>query len=319
MLTLKGCFLLGMATSCLSAANSIPADATEETKAPTLASPYQPYKLKLFPYFLPPARPHGLFIKARINGGPQLRLLLDSGAEFIVLDKKSAAKSGHTGGKVLDLVGAGKTVRPALQSVAEIVDLGELAFRNCPIVKVDGKLAEGIDGVVPLALFSGFQLRLDIPGRSLSLIPYSAEHPSAEDGFVKVRTEHRLLFIASRLEGRKEAYLLFDTGSSFNIIANTTAAALNLSRALAPAIPVQPGAGAVDGRLLHHGIAAEIGGRTMALDPVVAIDLSEISRRNQIEVSGVIGHPALLESVVTIDYRDSMIRIANAREERASR
>jgi len=319
MRALEGCFLFGMAASCLSAANSIPANATGESKASTLASPYQPYKLKLFPYFIPPARPHGLFIKARINGGPQLRLLLDSGAEFIVLDKKSAAKSGHAGGKVLDLVGAGKTVRAAAQSVAATVDLGELAFRNCPIVIVDGKLAEGIDGVVPLSLFSGFQVRLDVPARTLGLAPYSEEHPSAEDGFVKVRTEHRLLFIASRLEGWREANLLFDTGSSFNIISNTAAAALNRSRALAPAIAVQPGAGAADGRLLHHGIAADIGGRAMALDPVVAIDLSEISRRHQMEVSGVIGHPALLESVVTIDYRDSMIRIANAREERASR
>jgi hypothetical protein len=52
-----------------------------------------------------------------------------------------------------------------------------------------------------------------------------------------------------------------------------------------------------------------LGNQTLALDPVVAVDLTELSRHHDFEVSGVIGYPALVNSVLTVNYRDSLIHL----------
>src|ERR1035441_2231749 len=56
------------------------------------------YSLKLNAVITPEAQTMGLYLKTRIDGGPVLRMLLDSGAQHIVLDKRAAAKAGRTAG-----------------------------------------------------------------------------------------------------------------------------------------------------------------------------------------------------------------------------
>src|SRR5215475_11580428 len=70
-------------------------------------APVPVHQLRLGPFVVPPTRMVGLIVKARVNGGPELRLLLDSGASMITLDTRAAAKSNCVGGIDYDLVGAG--------------------------------------------------------------------------------------------------------------------------------------------------------------------------------------------------------------------
>jgi hypothetical protein len=51
------------------------------------------------------------------------------------------------------------------------------------------------------------------------------------------------------------------------------------------------------------------GSRELAAGPVVAIDLSTASRYHNLEVSGLIGYPALRDSVLIVNYRDGLVRI----------
>src|ERR1700693_5460466 len=76
-------------------------------ETPHLPGALPGYRVKLDPFVVPPARTVGLLVTARINGGPMLRLLLDSGTQYVVLNRKAALKSGCAGGSDLDLVGAG--------------------------------------------------------------------------------------------------------------------------------------------------------------------------------------------------------------------
>jgi hypothetical protein len=140
---------------------------------PSLLSPYQPYDLKLRPFYPVPNRPAGLLLHVRINGGQSLRLVLDSGTEFIVVGPETGRSLGITGGSELELVGLGS--RHARVGRAETVEVGPVSFRSCPVAVVDGKVVEGADGVIPLSLFSDFLLRLDLPGKTLGLIPYPPE------------------------------------------------------------------------------------------------------------------------------------------------
>ena len=301
--------IFGLSAGCFAAANSIPLSPEPAAVEPRLASAYQPYSLRLTALVNPPSGVIGLILKARVDGGPLLRLLVDSGAEHLVLDRKAARKSAQASGMELDLVGAGAASRAARLTTAGLIEVGNVAFRNCPVVVVDGQVAEGIDGVIPLALFAGFLVRLDVPGRVLELEPYEAVRQAPDSAFVHVRAQRRLLFLQTRLEEAHDGYLLLDTGSSYNVISDSAAGALRQPRALAQSLPLTAGAGQTDGRLLSRRISFRFGKWALALEPVVALDLAEMSRRHGIEISGVIGYPALAGSVVTVNYRESLLGI----------
>src|SRR3974377_2284778 len=100
-----GCLSFGMAVDCFWGRGSVPRGAACGVAHVSTAS--QPYRLGLTSVVNPPSGAMGLILKARVNGGPVLRLLVDSGAQYLVLDRKAARKSGQLSGAELDLVGAG--------------------------------------------------------------------------------------------------------------------------------------------------------------------------------------------------------------------
>ena len=270
---------------------------------------YQSHTLKLGSFVIPPSSPAGLLLKVRIDSGPVLRLLLDSGAQFIVLDKAAAAKSGHTGGSQLDLVGVGKQPKVARMSKAGSVRIGDLVFHDCELIVAEGKLLDGIDGVIPLSLFSGFLLRLDIPGRTLDLQPYPPDGRVDDADLTHVRASNNLLFIKAVLNDSHEGYILLDTGAFFSAISESTARALKYPRLFASSVPLQGGVGATEGKMLPSGVRFRFGSRLVEASPVVVVCLDELELHHRMEVAGIVGYPALRESILTINYRDGLVGI----------
>src|ERR1035438_1067885 len=86
-----------------SEANSGP----EGDSLPHLASPYQTYNLGLILFYPRPNRAGGVILRVRINGRRPLRLLLDSGADLIVINAKAGRSTGLSAGSETDLVGLG--------------------------------------------------------------------------------------------------------------------------------------------------------------------------------------------------------------------
>jgi hypothetical protein len=50
----------------------------------------------------------------------------------------------------------------------------------------------------------------------------------------------------------------------------------------------------------------------------IAIDLREMSRREGVEISGLIGYPAVSQAILTINYRDGLIDIQRGAAPRAA-
>ena len=268
----------------------------------------QSHQLRLTPLVHPPNTATGLLLKGSLNGGSPLRLLLDSGAEYLVIDRRAAKRSGiPDAGTDFDLIGAGTAIRRGQVTGAVTVTVGDLTLRDCPLMVVKGRVAEGIDGVIPLSLFDRYEIELDVPARTLTLKPPApaSSHPDA----VRALLHHKLLFLQTRLQREVEGYLLLDTGSSFNVISDASADALSQPRALATPVSLSAGVGATSGRILSTGIPFHLGNQTLNLDRVIAIDLTEMSRRHGLNLAGVIGYPALVTSRLTIDYTRSLVRI----------
>ncbi len=266
--------------------------------------------LKLNSLVIPASPATGLFLKARIDGGPTLRLLLDSGAQNIVLSKRAAAKSGYSGGAELDLVGAGESTSVARMATAGSVAIGDLEFHDCALIIVDHKLLDGIDGVIPLSLFSNFLVRLDIPGKSLQLQPFPADSRIEAGDAHQARSSNDLLFIKGVLNDSSEGYVLLDTGALYNAISERTARALRLPRLFSSPLPVQGGTGTLDARMYSAEVRFRFGSQVLQASEVLVLPLDQMERYHRLEVAGVLGFPALRDSVLCIDYRTGLVSIA---------
>ncbi len=266
---------------------------------PDLVGPYQPYELKLQPFFPVPFRFAGVLLRVRINGSRPLRLVLDSGAESIVIDARAAHSLGLSSGTAIDLVGL--RTRLAWTSTVESVEVGPLSFRNCRIDLIDGEVVEGADGVIPLSMFSNFLMRLDLPDRTLALAPYSdQQRPATAEG--------NLLMVRTRLNQKHDGYVILDTGAFCSAISRQVAGASGGSDFLAD-LPIATGTGAASGSPVSSAVRFELGGRQLVPDRVVALDLSNLSHHYGVEVVGVLGFPALLPYVLTIDYRHRSVKV----------
>lgn len=277
--------------------------------APAATAGHASYRLKLGPFVIPPTRTAGLIVKASIDGGPPLRLLLDSGTQSIVLDGKALRNSGYSRVADFDLVGAGASAAEVVKEVvADTVQVGDLTLRRVPLLIAPHRLAYGIQGVLPLSVFGGFLIRLDIPKKNLDLLPYPQDELGSS-GALKTLASNHLLFVKGTVNEAHEGYFLLDTGACYSAISQSVARELRISEGLAPRVALQAGTAAIDAALLEGAVRLRIGARDFSIGPVVAVDLAGPSSYHNVRISGLIGYPALSNSVVRVNYRDSFIRI----------
>jgi hypothetical protein len=219
------------------------------------------------------------------------------------------AKAGHTlglsSGSEMDLVGLGR--RPAKTGLAEKVEVGPVSFRNCRVAIVEGKVIEGADGVIPLAMFSDFRIRLDLPGRTLALIPYAGEPIPALTSPPTVG-QTGFLLVGALLNRKYHGYVVLDTGAFCSGVSREMAGALNSYQMLGD-LRIVAGTGAVTGQLVSGPVHFEVAGQDLVPNEIVALDLLNLSRHYGVEVVGVLGFPALRPYVLTIDYRNRLVRI----------
>jgi len=274
---------------------------------PYRACPYQSYELHLSSFCPTPSRIAGVLLRTSINGGRPLRLILDSGAESIVIGSKDALSAGLSRESAMDLVGLDST--PASVGHATTVQIGPVCFRNCPVAFVKGRVVEGADGVIPLSLFSDFVLRLNLPEKRLGLIPYPQEGNSGGTATHGV-TQHNLLLVDTVLNGKQNGYVVMDTGAYCSAISAEVAHTLKgFPLPLAPQVHLAAGTGAATGQRVSSRVHFAIANQDLIPDEVVALDLSNLSRHYGVEVMGVLGFPALQPYVLTIDYRNQMVKI----------
>jgi len=284
--------------------------ASAPSTAPHLPGPSPAYRIQLDRFILPPNRVAGLLAKARINGGPQLRLLVDSGAQYIVLSRGAAARSGCRGGTDLDLVGAGASSAALVKQVmADRVELGDLTFRDTPLLISDRPMPDGIQGVLPLSLFSGFLARLDFPAKELDLFPYPSEPMNSAEA-IPIRCSNRLLFLKGTVNQTHEGYFLIDTGSAYTAVSRSLARVLHESELLDARTPLDGGLASIDAPVLNGQVHLQVASRVLVTGPVIAVDLSTAGRYHNFEISGLIGYNALRDSILTVNYRDSVVQIA---------
>ena len=297
---------------CIVTATSVCAGEAATQPAPSAP---QAYKLKLLSFVPQPGHAAGVYLKVRINGGRTLRLLLDSGAEHLVVATAVARNAGLPVGPQLSLIGfGGQPDEGGYYTVAGSVETGPLTLRNCPVDVVNHKVVDGADGVMPLALFSGFLVRLDLPGKVLELTPYENATVPPER-FTRALAVNAVLLLRTVLNGLHDGYYLLDTGAAHNALSRTTVSELGGPGPGSEMRRVQGAAGASEVPQMRYAMHFRTAGQDIVSNDVVLVDLDTFSRYNGVKVAGLLGYPALSRYVLTVDYRHALVRMQAAGEE----
>ena len=280
-----------------------------QRKLAQLASPSEPYHLKLSDFFPSTTTPRGLTVRASINGSKPLRLLLDTGAEGIYLTGRAARKMNLEVLAEARIGGLGMAHSiPGQVTLARTLSIDTFRLENCVVRVTDMNWLPEADGIIGTDVFKDFLVRIDPKRRTLDLEPIAAAQSTAE-ATNAYRSGHFLLVQGFAPNGSR-GYFLVDTGASFTLIASHAA----LSRL--PASLGEEGLGLRDARGSVEGLAAAparvtIAGNEWFDREALTLDLSEFNRRAGFEILGVLGYPLLRQSVMTINYRDGLVEFSS--------
>jgi tetratricopeptide (TPR) repeat protein len=112
------------------------------------------------------------------------RLLLDTGASGILINRRAAEKAGLKRISAVQFTGIGdKGQRDAYFAVADDVRIGDLEFKDCVVTVSEKSMGLDEDGLIGADVFSSFVVDIDIPGDMLRLSPLPKR---PEDSAVKV-------------------------------------------------------------------------------------------------------------------------------------
>lgn len=267
------------------------------------------YDIKLEGYFPIGRKRTGVVLQIRLNGSRPLRMLLDSGAEGILVHQRAVRNLALERLADSSIGGLGRNGGVAGEvALARSVSAGPLTWENCLIRITPEAVVPGADGIIGLDMFRNFLVQLDFRQQILRLRSFPVERPpeSAAASLTTFYQVQHFLLVPTLINGKGEGYFMIDTGSSFGAVISPEAAWLIQPREAA----VQGAGGLVEDAFSTSPIRVSVGAQEW-LDPApVTMNLARMSQTQGVEIRGIIGYPLLQNSVVTINYRDSLIEFA---------
>jgi hypothetical protein len=124
-----------------------------------LTTPYQSYQMKLVPISAGGGQPYGVGVRAQLNKGHTVLLILDTGASGISISPKAAEKAGLEvlSDESTEAHGIGSQKPPeAFGYLAGEVTIGDLQFADFPVATFRGAKTSGYDGIIGADVFQRF-------------------------------------------------------------------------------------------------------------------------------------------------------------------
>jgi hypothetical protein len=159
-------------------------EALGDRKLRRLATPYQHYSLKLAHIGPTPSHSIGVGLHAGFNGGPTVRLLLDTGASGIAISTKAAEKTGleRLGDESSEVHGIGdREPQDSYRYLAREIGIGDLAFADYPVSVFDSAKDPNYDGLIGADVFRRFLVSIDFAKFELTLDPF-VQPPDEDEG-----------------------------------------------------------------------------------------------------------------------------------------
>ena len=124
---------------------------------------------ELLPLLRDASHLRGFGLPVTING-QKSKLLLDTGAGGITVNRKLAARAGVQRLADVRIGGVGdKGDAKGYAAYAGSIRIGSLEFRNCPVDVIDKRSVTDEEGLIGADVFQRFLIEIDFPGRKLRL------------------------------------------------------------------------------------------------------------------------------------------------------
>jgi tetratricopeptide (TPR) repeat protein len=277
-----------------------------------------------------PQQIRGYGLRVKVNGAPA-KLLLDTGASGITIDKKIADKAGVK--KIVDARAGGigdKEAAAGYIAFADSLDIGDLQFQDCYVEVLNKNSVLDDDGLIGADVFSSYLVDIDFPGSKFKLTqlpPYPDEAPveatlesrpspgsHLHDRFVApemkdytpiFRFNHALL-IPTRVNDSAPMLFLIDTGGFDNTI--TPEAAKQVTKiSRDDYMKVKGLSGEVKDVYIAREANLQFAHFKQNREGLVTFSMDHMSNFFGTELAGALGFRMLVMLDIKIDYRDGLV------------
>src|SRR6202142_1861336 len=273
----------------------------------------------------------GYGLSVNLNGA-NAKLLLDTGAGGIVIDRKIAEKAGIKALVQTEIGGIGsKAGAGGYLGFADTIKIGELEFHDCMVHVVDKRSVLDDDGLIGADVFQHYLVDINLPdakfglselpvdpkdtgessaslessaaGKSTWHDPYISQEMKNFSGVYRVG---HMLLIPTSLNDKPPKNFLIDTGAFDNTI--DTGAAREVTKLHGDDYDQVKG---LSGKVAKVYTADKVKIRFSRFgkdrNDLIAFDLSNLSNGVETEVSGTLGFAMLRMLDIKIDYRDGLV------------
>jgi Tfp pilus assembly protein PilF len=285
----------------------------------------------LEPLYDGPKNVHGYGLIVKVNGVSS-RLLLDTGASGILIDRKIAEKAGVKSVTDIHIGGIGD-VGPTAGFLGQAgkIQIGQLEFEGCFVQVSSGRSVMDSDGLIGANVFRHFLVDIYMPANKLKLseLPPYPDEPASEvsldsrssqpvhwhDRYVPPGMEsytpvfefgHGLL-IPTSVNSSPPKLFLIDTGAFDNQL--SLAEAKEVSKVSTEyADEVRGLSGKVKTVYSASNAIIQFSDIRQQREDLITIDLAHVSDDFGTEISGVLGFAMLWMLDMKIDYRDGLVK-----------
>jgi Tfp pilus assembly protein PilF/predicted aspartyl protease len=262
-----------------------------------------------------------MLIEVRVNGEGPFRFLVDTGATSTVISNTllSQLKITPIATSITRCVGGEGRIGSQLCKLSSL-EIGDLKIKNVPVSSFDNAIfAELIDGVLSTSTLSDFLITLDYSDHRILLNPRpsSTGSPCKEGkAAAKLLGEFRifgnLLLVAVSVNHQTSKNFLFDTGAVTSALSKKQASLLGVNEDTPDSrvdIQFAGACGVTKSVLSVNRVDLSSLGRSVKYAQILAVDLQEISKELETEVSGILGGDFFSHYKVTLDYYNTTIKL----------
>lgn len=277
-----------------------------------------------------PTQIRGYGLRVKINGA-SAKLMLDTGAGGITIDKKIADKAGVKKIAESDMRGIGdKGASAGYYGFADSIQIGDLQFEGCYVDVVARGSVLGDDGLIGADVFENFLVDIDFPDAKFKLSqlpPYPDEAPQQSSldseparesmrhdryvapemkGYTPIFRFAHMLLIPTAVNNSPDMLFAMDTGAFDNTI--TPAAAKQVTKINRDDnFHVKGLSGDVKDVYVADKANLRFAHLKQDRQGLVTFGLDGISKSLGTEVSGTLGFRMLILLDIKIDYRDGLV------------
>jgi predicted aspartyl protease len=258
----------------------------------------------------------GYVIQARIGDRDKpVRLLLDTGASGLFLLERMARKRGFEPLAEKTVFGGGGERRHATErGLFGTFTLGDLAFTDAlaSTTRREFDSTGRFHGLLGVGVFAGYRITLDLAAERLLLELLDDPFEGSDYWWISGQ-----MLVQARTAGQPPGLFLFDTGATASVLALEYVRRIDEGR-LQESTAVRGFGGLVEGARLVRGLELQFQRLGTGDRPLVAYDLSLVSRLGGVEVSGLMGLDLLGGSRIVIDTASQRVRVESSDVKRSS-